>query len=63
MIKIIFIFLKTLMSKEFLTKHKKMEVILFSKQRIFLIENLKDMNISKQDLMEVKYKIFITIDS
>jgi len=62
MIQTIFICLKTLMNRTFRTKCQQMEEISFSKQKIFLIGNLRDMKTSKLDLTEVKYKIFTTID-
>jgi hypothetical protein len=62
MIQTIFISLKILRTKIFLIKCRILEVISFSRLRTFLIGNLKDMRILKLDLMEARYKMFITID-
>jgi hypothetical protein len=61
-IQTIFISLKILRTKIFLTKCQMLEVISYNKLRTFLIENLKDMKILKLDLMEAKFKMFTTID-
>ena len=61
-IQTIFISLKILRTKIFLIKCRILEVISYSRLKTFLIGNLKDMRILKLDLMEARYKMFITID-